>query len=441
MDSAAANLSARIKPLLAHQGFRKYLANTSWLIGEKILRLTVGVFVGVYVARYLGPVQFGIFSYALAFAMIFGALAKLGLDDVMVRQLINYPAQREQYLGTAFWLKIASSFATIGIIATIVSFTSNNSEINLYIIIIASGFIFQSFEVISFDFQARVQAKYISISQMVQLGVASVLKLVFIFAGAELIWFVLLIAFDQLMVAAVLIFAGFKKNLHTFYLKFSASKARQLLADSWPLIISGLAVMLYMRVDQVMIKEMLGERHVGIYSAAVRLSEALYFIPVVITASLFPAILNAKKVSEELYNRRLQHLLVLIIWLMFAFAFAITFSADVVIAALYGRSYEGAGNILAIHVWAAIFVGMGIVSGKWLLAENYVTLVLTRVLSGAIVNISLNLIMIPEFGTTGAAYATLISQFAASYVFDLANQRTRKMFMMKTRALALRGLL
>jgi O-antigen/teichoic acid export membrane protein len=438
-NPALMNVSDLLRPLFANQGFRRYLANTSWLLAEKILRIIAGVFVGVYVARYLGPMNFGIYSYALAFAMIFSAIAKLGLDDVMVRQLINCPSQRDQYLGTAFWLKIMGAIASLVIIAAVLSLTSNDAEVSFYIIIIASGFLFQSLEVISFDFQANVQAKYISISQMVQLAVASMLKLVFIFAGAQLVWFVALSALDQFMVAAVLVYAGHKKQLPVFYLKFSLAKARQLLSDSWPLILSGLAVMVYMRVDQIMIKEILGEKEVGIYSAAVRLSEALYFVPVVITASLFPAILNARKTSEVLYYQRLQHLFTLIVWLAVAVAIVISFGAERIISVLYGFSYQGAGVILAIHVWAAIFVGMGVVGNKWLLAENYVKLVLSRVFTGALINIFLNMLMIPEFGSSGAAVATLVSQFIAAYAIDLASPRTRRIFLMKTRAILLKG--
>src|SRR5450830_1044799 len=127
----------------AHAGFRRYFANTSWMFGEQILRMLSGLLVGIWVARYLGPKQFGLFSYAVAFVSIFGTVAKLGLDSIMVRDLVNHPQKRDVYLGTAFWLKFAGAFITLAVIAITVGFTNNDYTTNLYIFIISAGIIFQ----------------------------------------------------------------------------------------------------------------------------------------------------------------------------------------------------------------------------------------------------------------------------------------------------------
>lgn len=426
---------AKVLALRQHQGFLKYLKNTSWMMAEQFLRIIAGLFVGIWVARYLGPEQFGLFSYALAFTAIFAGIAKLGLDGIMVRQLINEPEKRDVYLGTAFWLKVIGAFSVMALMALIVPFTSNDATTNLFIFIIAIGLVFQSFEVVEFYFQSQVLAKIISICKVIQLAISSCIKIYLVMSHAELIWFVLVTAFDTLSLAISYFLAYKIRKKTAFYKRFDLSIAKQFLKDSWPLMFSAIVVMIYMRIDQIMIKEMLGEYEVGIYSAAVRLSEAFYFIPVLISASLFPAILNAKKHSEEQYKKRLQQLYTFMVWLAIAMAFPMTFLADWLVVFLYGDDYLEAGQVLSVHVWAAIFVFLGVSFSKYLVSENLSKIAFQRTLLGAISNILLNLWLIPIYGILGAAIATLTSQFVANYIYDFFDKRLKNQLMIKTKSI------
>lgn len=421
--------------LIAHEGFGRYFLNTSWMLGEKILRIVAELFVGIYVARYLGPEQFGVFSYAIAFVALFGAIAKLGLDGIVVRDLVNHPNKRDIYLGTAFWLKLTGALLTLITLAIAVQFTSNDATTNLYIFIIGSGLVFQSFEVVDFYFQSKVLSKYVSTAKLIQLALSSVLKLYFIFIQADLFWFVLVSLIDQMSLALSLAFAFWRQKIGSLFGQFDLSTAKIMLRNSWPLILSGIAVMLYMRIDQIMIKEMLGERDVGLYSAAVRLSEAWYFVPVIITTSLFPAIVNAKKTSEKLYHARLQRLYTTLMWMAIAVAVPMTFLSDWLITLLYGEAYKGAGQVLMIHIWAGVFVSIGVASGSWYISENLQRYAFYRTAIGAIINVILNLILIPIFGLIGAATATVIAQSMAALFFDVLTKKTRIVFYMKLKTL------
>lgn len=420
---------------LTHQGFRRYFANTSWMFTEQILRMVAGLLVGVWVARYLGPEQFGVFSYAIAFASLFSSIAKLGLDGIVIRDLVREPEQRDLYLGTAFWLKLGGAFLMLGAVALATQLTSSDRTTNLYILIIASGAIFQSFEVVDFYFQSRVLSKFVSISKLTQLLLSSLLKLYFILTGSGLIYFVLVTLVDQISLALSLYMAYRYQKLGCFCRQFDMTIARQFLKDSWPLIFSGLVVMIYMRIDQIMIKEMLGEREVGFYSAAVRISELWYFIPAIITTSLFPSIINAKKISEKLYYTRLQRLYTLMVWLAIAIALPMTFLSDWLVILLYGEAYREAGLVLMIHIWAGVFVFLGVASGSWLISENLQRISLYRTFSGAGINVILNLVLIPIYGLIGAAIATVIAQIMAAFVFDILSKKTRMVFFMKLNTL------
>jgi O-antigen/teichoic acid export membrane protein len=198
-----------------------------------------------------------------------------------------------------------------------------------------------------------------------------------------------------------------------------------------------MVIAIYMKIDQVMIKEMMDNEAVGQYAAAVRISEAWYFIPMVISSSLFPAIISAKKQSEELYYKRLQHLYDFMVWTSVAIALPMTFLSNWVVRFLYGSQYDPAGNVLMIHIWAGLFVSLGVASGKWFLTENFQMLAFWRTFYGMIINVVLNFTLIPQYGIQGAAIATLISQAVAAYVSDLFNHKTKSVFFMKTKSLYL----
>jgi O-antigen/teichoic acid export membrane protein len=417
-----------LRALKDHEGFIRYLKNTSWMMGEQFLRIISGLFVGVWVARYLGPEQFGLLSYVLAFNAIFGGIAKLGLDAVVVRELVNNPEKRDIYLGTAFWLKVFGALTVISLMGVIVPMTINDATTNLFILIIASGMIFQSFEVVEFYFQSQVRAKIVSACKVTQLALSSLIKIYLVLVEAELIYFVLIVAFDVFALAVSYSIAYKISENWTFYKHFDLSTAKQLLNTSWPLIFSGLVVMIYMRIDQIMIKEMLGEYEVGIYSAAVKLSEIFYFIPMLITTSLFPAILKSKQQGEELYKKRLQRLYTFMFWLAVVIILPMSFLSDKLIIMFFGAPYQDAGPILMVHVWASIFVFWGVASGKWFLVENLQVLSLINAASGAAVNLFLNYKLMPVYGVMGAAYATLASYAVAAYLMNFMFAKSRVNF-------------
>lgn len=430
-------LRSKIIALKTHQGFRRYAVNTTWLMAEQILRIIAGILVGIWVARYLGPEQFGIFSYVLAFTTIFGGIAKLGLDGILVRELIHQPKLQNTYMGTAFWLKVIGAVMVTVFMACIVPFTSNDATTNLYIFIIAGGLFFQGFEVVEFYFQSQVLAKLISICKVIQLIFSSIIKVCLVLIQADLFWFVCVTSLDMFSLAFSYFIAYRIKGNASFFKCFDVEIAKKLLKDSWMLVFSSLVVMIYMRIDQIMIKEMLGDYEVGIYSAAVKLSEAFYFIPVLLTASVFPAIINARKESAALYQKRMQRLYTFLIWLAIIVALPITLLSEWLIMLLFGEAYLPAGQVLMIHIWAAVFVFMGVAFSKYLLAENLQKIAFQRTLLGAIANVCLNFILIPKYGLQGAAIATLLAQFMANYMYDFFDKRLHNQLRFKTQAIFL----
>ncbi|MCE9681655.1 flippase [Halomonas alkalisoli] len=427
-------IECKVKELISHQGFRRYAANTSWMMAEQMLRIIAGLLVGIWVARYLGPEQFGLFSYVIAFTAIFGGMAKLGLDGIMVRELVNKPEMRDTYLGTAFWLKFCGAFMVMALIALVVPFTSNDTTTNLFIFIISAGLVFQSFEVVEFYFQSQVLAKVVSICKVIQLTLSSLIKLLLVVAQADLFWFVLVTVVDAMSLATSYYIASQLRMSISFYKCFDTRVAKSLLKASWPLIFSSLVVMIYMRTDQIMIKEMLGDYEVGVYSAAAKLSEAFYFIPGLLGASLFPAILSARKDCLERYENKLVALLRFVYVISLMILLPLLFFSQEIIHVLFGGDYKESSSILSIHVMGMIFAFSGIVASRWFIAEGLQILTLRRTAAGAVVNVILNLLLIPKWGVYGAAFATVTSQLLASYVFNALTPKGRIIFRLQTKA-------
>lgn len=409
------------------------------MFAEQMMRMLAGLLVGIWVARYLGPAQFGLFSYAVAFAALFSSIAKLGLDSIMVRDLVREPAQRDIYMGTAFWLKLAGSLAMLGVIGIALQLTTSDSTTRLYIFIIASGAIFQPFEVVDLYFQSKVLSKFVSICKLIQLTISSLIKIFLIYIDSGLFWFVIVSLIDQITLAATLYLAYRYQKIGMYFKHFNRHVAKKLLIDSWPLVLSGLAVMIYMRTDQIMIKEMLGEKEVGLYSAATRISEIWYFVPILITNSIFPAILNVKKNSPK-YLFRLRVLFSVLVWIGILVAAITAFIYDWLIIFLYGQDYQQAGQVLMIHIWGGIFVALGAASGSWFVSENLQRYALYRTLLGASVNIALNFVLIPKYGILGAAIGTVVAQSVAALFFDILTAKTRVLFFTKLKSIFLIGI-
>lgn len=424
-------LISRLRSVFMHQGLRRYVKNTSWLMAENMLRLVAGLFVGIYVARYLGPEQFGIYSYALAFVAMFSAIAKLGLDSIAVRDLVKDKDSYLLILGTTFWLKLIGALLAIGSILVVLNLIETDKKTSIYIFIIAIGMLFQSLEVVDFYFQSKVLSRYVSLCKLTQLLLSTLLKLYFIFIQADLFWFVVISVVDQASLAISLSIAFYSRKIGNFLSKFDLNLAKSLIRESWPLIVAGIGVMLYMRIDQIMIGHYLGNEAVGIFSAAVRLSEAIYFIPTIICSSIFPALVVAKQRSSQEFNAKSALLFEIMTLLALCAAIPIALLSSWIIGFTFGKEYSAASDVLQIHIWASVFVFLGVAGSRWLITEKLAIQSMYRTLVGACCNIGLNFYFIPQFGIVGAAYSTLISQFVASIGINAFNQKSRTCFLLQ----------
>ena len=412
------------------------VSNTGWQFADHFVRMGVGLVVGIWLARYLGPEQYGVFSYALAFVSLFSTLGSLGLEDIAVRDIVRDPDCRDETLGTSLILTLTGGlfvfFAATGVIMVL---RPDDSLAHWLVGVIALASVFQAFTVIEFWFNSQVQAKNIVFARNGAFLVCAVIKIVLILIKAPLIAFAWVYSFEMALCSAGLIAVYRLKKNRLWQWRASVNRAKELLKDSWPLLLTGIVTIVYMRIDQVMLGEMAGNEEVGIYSVAVRLAEIWMFIPMAIFWSVFPAIVDARATSEDLMYGRLQQLYNLMVFLAYAIAIPVTLLADWLVSTLFGEAYARAGMMLAILIWANVFASLEIARSAFLSSMNWTRLLFVTVLLGGVINVLLNYLLIPDLGGYGAVIATLVAYWFAAHgscflfkpLFQTGNMLTRAM--------------
>ena len=413
--------------------FQKYFKNTSWLMFGKILSMIVGFLI----ARYLGPVSFGDLSFADALTAIVAAVGTLGLDSFIIREIIKEPGKKNEILGTSLAMRLAVNLLiipiSIGLYLLFHEFSHHPGKpLTLIITLLSIASFFKSFNVIDSYFQSQVQSKYVVKVQNMVVILSAVVKILLVWLNMPLIYFAAAITFDAFVLAMGLVWMYHSRGFDMRQWTFNFSRAKSLLQQSFPLILSAVMVSIYMKIDQVMLKNV-GSAEVGIYSAAAKISEAWYFIPLAIVTSVFPAIINARETDLERYHKRLKNLYDLLIFMSLPVAIVLSFFGTDLIHLLYGNRYEGAGTMLSIHIWSGIFVFLGVASSQYLLAEGYTKISFQRTAFGAVANILLNLWLIPLYGGIGASIATLIACFLSTfYIIFIPKTRQQGIMMLKS---------
>lgn len=420
-----------------YDSIKIYLANTSWIMAEKVLYMGINFFVTILVARYLGPDQFGMLAYAISLVALFAVSGHLGLSGLVVRELVKEPDSKQEIMGTSFSLKgLGYLFGLMLVLAfTLITESSQTHEFWI-LLILASTLIFQPFNVIDFWFQSRLEAKYTAIAKTTTLIIVSVFKLALVFLGTHLIFFAVANAVQAILVALFLIlFYRYKSKLSLSSWQFSSTRAKELLSQGWMVFLGSIFAVIYLKVDQIMLKWLVGAEEVGIYAVAASLSEAWYFVPAAIVASFFPKMIQLRESSPAQFNKRMQQLFDFLYIIALCVALIVTLIAQPLITIMFGEAYNGAAPILVIHIWAALFIFMRAAFSNWILIENELIFSLITQGLGAVANVALNFWFIPMYGGVGAAYATLISYATASYFALFLYPKTRPIFWMMTNSL------
>lgn len=389
-------------------------------------QLGVGFFITVAVARYLGPADFGILNFHWAVVVILGVLANLGLTNVLTRELVDRAAEKEKLIGTSFIMMfLAGGFIYLLLLGT--SWTWKGSGLDMSIcIVMGLILILNPVRVIEAWFQSQVKSKFAVITTSASFALTALARAAFILAGLTVVWFGAAFTIEAVLVG-VLLMAFYRSQGHSITRwNLDASIARDLLKDSWPLVLSNFSIMIYLKIDFVFLSRISGDFAAGEYAAATRLSTIWYYIPMLLAQSLFPAIVKLKSESAARYRQRLQQFCDLNSIIAFCVMVPGCLLGPWLVGLVFGEGYQGGGSILSIHILSCLFVFLGVAKTQLLISEGRTRELLACNALGAAVNVVGNLILIPEYGGNGAAVATLmgvgVSGVLTSFLFPLTRQ-------------------
>lgn len=404
------------KKLAGRHVMHSIISNSGWLFADKLMRMGIGLFVGVWIARYLGPDAFGQLNYVFAFVALFGAISTLGMDGLIIREVVRRPEQKNEILGTAFLLRIFAGSIAFSFAVFAVWWLRPDDRLSILMVaIVAAGLIFQVTDTIDLWFQSQVLVKYSVYARSFAFLVGASIKIWLILTSASLVAFAW-VSLGEVVIASLgllLVYRLLGGRLMQW--QFQLSWLKKLLNESWPLLLSALTVMLYIRLDLIMLSEMVGNHEAGIYAAATRVSEIWYFLPTILVASVSPAMIKQRETDLAKYTHSFRKLYFVLVCLAIGIALPLSLLSDQIIGFLYGVQYAPAGDVLAIHLWASLAVFLGVASGQYMLIEHLQRFSFYRTLIGLICNIMLNLMLIPSMGAVGAAIATVISYLVAVF--------------------------
>jgi O-antigen/teichoic acid export membrane protein len=408
----------------------KLLENSSWLMIDKLSKLFPGIIIMALIARYLGPEEFGIWNYALALTTIVGSLAILGMDKIAVKELINNEQQQGSIVGTIIFMRLIAAITCMLVSTGIVMLSRQHQQLYLYCTIFSSLIIvLQSFDVLDYFYQAKNQVKRVIIPKVVVFLIFCAIKLLIIYLHGTLITFLWTAVIELLVTYAIIVTIYWYYHTPGHPLQVSLFLAKTLLAKGWPLVISGLVVVLFLKIDLVLLDVLANPATLGEYVSAAKISELWYAVPTVLSVAMLPGLIQQKKNNKTAYIHTLEKWLRLSFWLSFAIAVFVTLTAHIIIPFLYGAGYSAASLMLMIHIWASIPVFTSIVLVQYLFVEGEYKIYLYANTSGLIVNVVVNLFLIPAYGGKGAAIATVVA-YTTVYSVLVALDKSRQGYLL-----------
>lgn len=428
-----------VRNLIKKYKNNKFMSNTIWNIGGKVIQMVISLIVGMITARYLGPSNYGIIGYTASYVTFFSALAQLGFDSVAVKEILEHPEKQGEVLGSTIFFRIVSSVVSTAGVAVLVYFADDGDPLMVWVAFLQSlSLIFQSFEMIHFWYQSRMETEISVKVQTFAYLVMAGYKVLILALGKDVTWFACSTAIEAAVVSLALLWSYRRSKGQKLTISFSCGT--EMLKYSYHFILSGMMVTIYSHMDKIMLEQMLNESAVGYYTAATKVAQMWSFVLLALINSARPLIITARQQSQELYVKQNKRLYAAILWIGIAVAAMMTICGKWIIYIMYGPAYLPATSSLQISAWYTMFAMLGSARGIWIVCENKAKYVKYYLGIGAVLNVVLNYLLIPTYGPGGASAATLITQIFTAVFAPAIFKETRSYTKNVVQAFFLKGI-
>jgi len=419
----------------------RVVKNASYLVLGKVVQMVFGLIVGILTARYLGPSNYGLISYANAYVAFFSSICTLGINSVIVKEFIDHPGEEGKVIGTTLGLRAVSSILSSIAIVGIVCIVDAGEWVTIAVVALASiGMVFHIVETFNYWFQSRLESKVTATAALCAYIISAAYKVLLLITGKSVQYFALVSSLDYVCLGALLLYQYKKHNGGK--LSFSTEYGKELFDRSKHFILAGLMVSIYGQTDKLMLKQMIGEAEIGYYATATSICGMWCFVLSAIIDSVYPSIMEAAKAKNEvLFYKRNVQLYAIVFYISTFVSICFTLLAEVVIRILYGATYMPAAAPLRIITWYTAFSYLGVARNAWVVAKDKQRYLFGIYAASALVNVVLNCLLIPSLGSSGAAIASLAAQIFTTLVVPFFIKGMKENSMMILDAIMLKGIL
>ena len=404
---------------------QKVVRNLFWAVTGKVVTLLGSLLVGIFVARYLGPEQYGLMNYVVSFVALFQVFASFGLDNIEIREESKCKGTGEKgrvpgteantILGTAFGLRLIFAGITMLLVILTAWLFEADTFTKWMITLYSLSMIMDTFGVIRNYFTSIVWNEYIVKTEISRTIIGALIKVVLLLLHAPLAWFIAASLFDTILIAGGYLLSYRKQIASPRLWTFDLPTAKYLIKEAFPLLLSGAAVVVYQKIDQVMIGNMIDKANVGYYAVAGAFVNVAVFIPNIICQTLTPLLVQYYNTNRNLYQQRAQLFLNIMVWSSIVFAALVCVLAYPIVRYTYGLQYIEAVPVLQILVFKIVGTAMMSSSGNLMITEGVHRYAAMRNGLACVANVALNLILIPKLGIVGAAIAGVVALMVAGY--------------------------
>lgn len=411
----------------------KVVRNVVWAVTGKVATLLGGLLVGIFVARYLGPEQYGLMSYVMSYVALFQVLASFGMDNIEIREESKSPEERDKIIGTAFTLKIGFAIITMLLVAITAWIFEADSFTKWMIILYSFSMIMNSFGVIRNYFTSLVWNEYIVKTEITRTLVGAAIKVGLLLLHAPLVWFIAATLFDTTLIAGGY-WVSYRSKIDSIRKwTFDKEQARYLIKESFPLAVSLSAVLIYHRIDHIMLGKMLTNTELGYYSVAGKFVEIIMFVPTILAQTVVPILVRIHKENFTEYRHKTQLFVNVTVWMCILLSIGVAICSHWLILLTFGESYLPATLALQVLVFKTVGDALSATAGNMIIIEKIQKYAWIRSVTACFVCVGLNLIFIPRWGIIGTAIASILTYlyagtfsniFIPKYWFVLKTQLT-----------------
>ncbi len=441
MPSGLARLTARLRAQWSERRtVRRVTANSLWLAADNLFRLALAFVVGAWVTRHLGPAKLGTLSAAVAFSAPFMAIVSLGINGLVVRDLTREPENEGAILGTALALKLTGAALGITLGASVAFVARGADLVFLMIVLTLAGSLFQATEVVDLWFQGRGISRVPAWIRSVAAIAVNLVKVGLILVEAPLPFFAATTGLELAFCALGWSLAYVRRSAQELRWSFRASYAKRLLAQTWPVACAGIAVQIQAQFDQVLLARLRSAEEVGYYVAALRMVTIWSFLPTALATAAAPEVARAWGAEPGLFERRMRDLYRAVLVVGVASSGLVALFATELVALVFGARFADSAAILPMLGVRLVLTNLGVARGLFITNEGLFVHAMWTAVAGAAVNLGLNLLLIPGWGTAGCVAASLVSFTFTTLLLDLLHPGARRNLGTIAAALGLRRL-